>query len=387
MLISDTISIHPVESDDETVTCFDCVGSIDAHAAPVLDALRSTPTHQRVLLDFKQIVRVNSMGLSLLLKLFEEWEVKGIKIEVQNLNRMVSMLFKITGLGRFVLGADKKGAKKLSSGRGQAADAPVSPAAPFHAGAAKSEAPASEKNKLNFVASLQTGQQLSGWYLFNTFLQRRLHRAIHLEQAQVGQDVANDSTDLFFAKPFEACSVIHKRGFLPLMRPLCEADEVVILQRSDDARTLAEIATPKVVTATKGSFVYLLGRFLCDENGVDSSAFEYLVSGNEIKALQMVIRQQADLLFMLKKTYQGLSSFSRDKIRLVDESETDFAFHLFCVAPYLQDIQATLSEILQAMKEDQQGQQILKDIQFEGWIKPEKGELDMLNMVYERYVD
>ena len=82
--------------------------------------------------------------------------------------------------------------------------------------------------------------------------------------------------------------------------------------------------------------VYILGRFLCDENDLDSAKFNFIFSGNEIKSLQMLIKKKADLLFMLKKTYEGLSSFSKKNVRLLDESSTDFAFHFFSIAPSLE---------------------------------------------------
>jgi hypothetical protein len=105
------------------------------------------------------------MGLSLLLKLFEEWEGKKIRVEVQNLNRMVNMLFKITGLGRFV---------KTDSATSSTTTA--NPEPPRHSAeqetASSIHAKATAHDKLNFVASLQSGQQLTGWYLLNTYLQR-----------------------------------------------------------------------------------------------------------------------------------------------------------------------------------------------------------------------
>jgi hypothetical protein len=38
------------------------------------------------------------------------------------------------------------------------------------------------------------------------------------------------------------------------------------------------------------------------------------------------------------------------------------------------------------MEKDEQGQKILPDIQIQGWITPEAGELKMLQMVCNRYV-
>ncbi|MGZ8191004.1 MAG: PhnD/SsuA/transferrin family substrate-binding protein [Methylococcaceae bacterium] len=375
MTILNTFTIQPVSEKNDNYR-YDFVGSIDAQAAVVLDSLSTVPSKSYVLLDFSQVERVNSMGLSLLLKLFEEWERNKIRVEVQKLDRMVSMLFKITGLGRFVK-TDGQNAE-LASGI-----AVVNPEAPHHI-EHKTSATTSVNDKLNFVASLQSGQQLTGWYLLNTYLQRRMKKAIHFEQASDTPD--GNTTDLLFAKPFEACLMIKQYGFIPLGRPIAEADEVVILTRSDDTRSLKDYEGANVGTATKDSFVYLLGRFLCDENGLDSEKFTFDFAGNEIKALQTLIRKKCDLVFMLKKTYQGLSSFSKNNVRKLDESQTDFACHLFCVAPHLKEQGEVFAEVLLDMENDEQGQKILQDIQIQGWTTPEAGELKMLQMVCNRYV-
>jgi hypothetical protein len=71
---------------------------------------------------------------------------------------------------------------------------------------------------------------------------------------------------------------------------------------------------------------------------------------------------------------------------VVDESETNFAFHLFCVAPYLNDVNASFKDVLMNMHNDEQGQQILKDIEIDGWCTPEDGELQMLKLLFNQYV-
>lgn len=370
MSMANTFTIQAVSGKEYH---YDFVGSIDAQASETLESLYSVPADSYVLLDFSRVERVNSMGLSLLLKLFEAWERKKIRVEVQKLDRMVSMLFKITGLGRFV--KDGKAAAAAST-------ASVNPEPPRHA--EHKTAASVIHDKLNFVASLQSGQQLTGWYLLNTYLQRRMKKAIHFEQ--ITETLDGNAADLLFAKPFEACLMIKQYGFIPIMRPIAEADEVVILARVDDTRTLQDYEHTCVGTATKDSFVYLLGRFLCDENGLDSAAFTFDFAGNEIKALQMLIRKKCDLVFMLKKTFESLSSFSRNNVRKLDESRTDFACHLFCIAPHLKEEGIALSEILMDMENDDHGRQTLQDIQIQGWNKPEEGELNMLQMVYNRYI-
>ena len=294
------------------------------------------------------------------------------------------MLFKITGLGRFLPGQVAQAAHIV-----EANNVAANPAPPLHSDKPKSEGKEttySTNTTLKFVANLQTGQQISGWYLLNTYLQRRLERAIHLEQPQYGQEVTDLSADLFFSKPFEALSMIHNHGFVPLLRPDSEADEVVILARYEDNRNLTDFSNAKVSTASKNSFVYILGRSLCDESGLDSGTFDVVFAGNEIKALQMLVKKQVNLLFMLKKTYEGLSSFARDSTRLIDESKTNFAFHLFCSAPYLTSaIHESLSNTLLEMASDEKGKQVLEDIDISGWRKPDEGELKMLELLFKRY--
>lgn len=379
MTLANSLIITALDGDGSGVFAYGFAGSIDAHSGPSLDTLTTLPENAQVSLDFRQVERVNSMGLSLLLKLFEQWERRGVRVEVSNLNRMVGMLFKITGLGRFVKGGDTAAAKSQV----EIVSSVQHPAQPAHQ--PDVAAAGSHHGRLSFIASMQTSAQLSGWYLLNTYLQRRLQHAIHLEQLPAGHDITNENVDLLFAKPFEACAMIAKRNYVPLLRPVGEADEVTLVMRADDNRSLSAIAAPKIVTASQGSFVYLLGRFLCDENGVDSSAFDYSFAGNEIKALQMLLKGQADVLFMLKKTYHGLSGLTRKSTRVVDESETQFAFHLFCIHSRISELRLPLTNVLTGMTTDEQGQGILKDIQLDGWCAPEEGEINMLRDIYQRY--
>jgi anti-anti-sigma factor len=374
-----TLSINSLQGGEDGVLSYAFAGSVDAHASPVLAQLSGVPANARVALDFKEVERVNSMGLSLLLKLFEQWERQGVKIEVSNPNRMVAMLFKITGLNRFL----KTDIALPSEQRVQpTVVSTVQTAAPT----TETERPTSQA-KLNFMASLQVGAQLTGWYLLNTYLQRRLQRAIHFEQIPAGHELNQESVDILFAKPFEACAMIQKRNYIPLLRPTGEADEVVIVMRANDDRKLEDIADVRAVTASQGSFVYLLGRFLCDESGLDTASFQHQFAGNEIKALQMLLKDQADVLYMLKKTYRGLSGLTRNQTRVLDESDTQFAFHLLLASPQIAEMKDTLIKTFTEMGEDDQGKTILKDIQFEGWCEPQEGELAMLMRLFEQYAE
>ncbi len=109
MTMTTTFTIQAITGKDYH---YDIIGSIDASSASVLDPLSNIPAESHVLLDFANVERVNSMGLSLLLKLFEDWERNRIRVEVQHLNRMINMLFKITTNVTFINVDSKDGNHK-----------------------------------------------------------------------------------------------------------------------------------------------------------------------------------------------------------------------------------------------------------------------------------
>ncbi len=64
-----------------------------------------------------------------------------------------------------------------------------------------------------------TPDHLSGWYIFNTWLQRQSDIAIHLEMYNdfhsQREAIQNDSIDLIYANPFDAAMLVREKGFLP----------------------------------------------------------------------------------------------------------------------------------------------------------------------------
>jgi hypothetical protein len=100
----------------------------------------------------------------------------------------------------------------------------------------------------------------------------------------------------------------------------------------------------------------------------------------------MLLKGQADILFMASEAYQGLSSLTRNMLRKIDHSETGIAFHLLCAAPHCADVSHAITEALLNMRQDSQGRQVLADLGLEGWSKPKQEEINMLAMLFNRYV-
>ena len=376
MTSNSTLSINFLP-EDQGVNRVELAGSVDVDAAPVLSGLSGVKDGASLVLDFTRVQRVNSMGLAQLLKAFEELKSRKVRVEVQNMNRMVSMLFKMTGMNRF-LGGDAP--------RVETAQIPVA-----EASADEVAAEGASGERLNFMVSLQSSQQLSGWYFMNTYLQRQLGRPIRFEPVHgaLGQSgtLLKGNPDIVFAKPFDACALMQQRGFVPLLRPKAMVDEICILSRSADSRgTLSEFGSAKIgVAASSDSFVYLLGRFLLDESGIDSEGLEFVFAGTEVKAMRLLIDMEVDMVIMLSEAYRNLSGLVRSMTRLLDETDSCYAFPLLCCAPQLRPIHAQLKKIMQGMEEDQRGRLVLQDTLLSGWVEPQIDEIRMLLMLFNRY--
>jgi anti-anti-sigma factor len=57
--------------------------------------------HPVVLLDFSTVVRINSMGVALLLKALKELKQHGKQIQITGTNKMTQMLFRMMGISNW----------------------------------------------------------------------------------------------------------------------------------------------------------------------------------------------------------------------------------------------------------------------------------------------
>jgi len=395
---SESLQIKPQPSPTSLNQQFVLNGMIDVNAVELLETMYIIPENCSVKLNFALVQRVNSMGLAQLLKLFQHWQERNISISVSNTNRMIGVLFKMTGLTRFLSDEQTPAstpantpvaniAQPQQKAQPEIALPPPSLRQPHDAhSTADIQA---NSDKLSLWVSAQSSQQMNGWYFFNTYLQRHLGREVRLELshgAMTEQRNKIEANDIVFTKPFEATRLMLEHRYKPLLRPIDQTDEVTLLVRSEDKRQhLKDYIGGKIVTAAQDNFVYLLGRFLLEESESSLANMEYVFSGHDIKALQMLLKGSADILFMLSDTYKGLSGLTRKMLREIDQSETAFAFHMFSVAPNCAGIGESLSEVLLDMNQDSQGRQVLADLGIPGWIKPTHDECEMLTMLYNRY--
>ncbi|WP_158603353.1 PhnD/SsuA/transferrin family substrate-binding protein [Acidithiobacillus sulfuriphilus] len=370
---------HPAD----TSAVFHLKGVIDGDAKEILGQLRVI--HGNAVLDFSGVQRVNSMGLALLLTVFRDLHGQGARLTATGMNRMTAMLFKMTGVNQYLIGAAVPTPPESLPDAGL--PMPVNSVA---AAAPPVLVKPSGEDFMRLSVNLQERAQLEGWYFLNTYLQRRWGRLLRLEPRFGALDqeymAPPEHADIAFVSPFDVCSLI-SQGFSVLRFPLCPADEAVIVCRGDDHRqSWADFERPKILTARLESYVYLLGRLLMDESGFPSEQANYLFVGNDIKVVQMLLRGMGDLVILPKRVFAGLAALTREDLRVMDETQTDFAFHALCVAPHRQREAPAIAGLFDGIVGEGKGQQILDELGIHGWRPPQPEEVDMLMQVYRRYI-
>lgn len=386
-----TLRLYPEPSTDAINQQISFIGVLDVDAMSVLEKLYVLPPHCTVKLDFALLQRVNSMGLAQLLKLFDYSQKSAINISIINANRMIMVLFKMTGLTRFLADGhtDKPAVTVPTQPQQRVSVAPTPPAQTLLVSNKTTATMPHHDGKLKLWVNAQNNQQINGWYFFNTYLQRHIGHEIQMELVQDAINAKGEpieQMDMVFTTPFMAANLMLFHKFQPIARPLNQTEEVTLLVRAAELRqNLADFNGTKIVTSAADNFVYLLGRFLLEE--ADTFG-DYLFSGHDIKALHLLLRGAADLLFMSSDNYQALTHITKRMVRQIDQSDTGFAFYLFCLSPQLSldpTLGHTLSSVLLKMRQDHQGQQVLKDLNFEDWTAPKLDEIRMMAMLFRRY--
>ena len=63
--------------------------------------LEEAASHSEVILDFSDVARVNSTGISAMLKALRDLHTQGKPVSIRGANHMTQMLFKMTGVQKF----------------------------------------------------------------------------------------------------------------------------------------------------------------------------------------------------------------------------------------------------------------------------------------------
>ncbi len=217
-----------------------------------------------------------------------------------------------------------------------------------------------------------TPDHLSGWYIFNTWLQKHTDLAIHLEMYNDFHSqraaIKADHVDLIYANPFDAAMLVREKGFLPLVKAEGAADEALIVVNADSPfNDVADLNPGTRVAYTDDPDVKLMGMIMLEPGDLDASNIEVITADNYVLVAKHLLKGDADVGIFLAEAYDDLSAMIKKQLKVLVRSQISVIHHALMIGPKLLDRRETIQQLLINMPEDEKGPGVLKSLGFNAW--------------------
>ncbi len=228
-----------------------------------------------------------------------------------------------------------------------------------------------------------TPDHLSGWYIFNTWMQKQTGVGIHLEMYNdfktQREAIKNDQIDLIYANPFDAAMLVREKGFQPLVKAAGESDESIIAVNAENTvEDIAHLVEGIKVAFTDDPDVHLMGMIMLEPADLDATNIIEVPSDTYVLVAKHLLRGEADVGIFLAEAYDDLSSMIKKQLRVLVRSQISVIHHSLMIGPKLLDKKEQFQSALVAMNSDEKGAGVLKSLNFNAWEKVENDEMEFM---------
>lgn len=228
-----------------------------------------------------------------------------------------------------------------------------------------------------------TPSHLSGWYIFNTWLQNQTDNAIHLEMYNSFHDqreaISNDNVDLIYANPFDAAMLVREKGFKPLVKPAGESDEAIIAVNAENhVEDVAHLESGIRLSVTDDPDVRMMGMIMLEPADLDESNIETISSDTYVIVAKHLLKNEADAGIFLAESYDELSKMIRRQLRVLVRSQISVIHHSLMIGPNLLDQREKIHDTLIEMNNNEKGRGVLDSLGFEQWQTVDDEEMEFM---------
>jgi phosphonate transport system substrate-binding protein len=225
----------------------------------------------------------------------------------------------------------------------------------------------------NFTVSPDFGpEHLAGWYVFNTWLQRTLGIAVHLEiypsfNSQ-REAIKADKVDLIYANPYDASMLVREKGFVPLVKPKGKSDEAIIaVAESREMMAVEDLKPGITVATTEDPDVHMMGMIMLEPAGLNIGNIKLQKCDSYVLVAKQLLKGVCDAGIFLAEAFHDLSSVVRNQLRVLVRSEIQVVHHSLMLGPALAPYRDRLHDALLTMPADEKGRGALNTLGFERW--------------------
>ncbi len=209
-------------------------------------------------------------------------------------------------------------------------------------------------------------ENFAGWHMFNTLLQKRSGKSLHLitpaSHDEQEQELADKEIALIYANPFDASKLIREDGFVPLVRPVGKMDEMVIVSSSkSEIATMEDIPAKIKVAVTDNRDVKLIGLRLLEAVDISEDDVEFVTTENYQAAARNVIQGKTDLAFFMAETFASLSRLTKTQLNMLIESDLAEISHVVLVKDGFEHA-SELQQVMLSLNDDEDGKAVLSEL-------------------------
>ena len=224
---------------------------------------------------------------------------------------------------------------------------------------------------------------ISGWYIFNTWLQKQINENIHIEMVndfnELSQAIDNGSIDLIYANPCDIAKLIREKSFTPVAKPVGTQDESIIITRADSPISDIETLQSGVkIAMTDVPDVNTIGMIMLEPADITPSDIETISCSNYITVAKKVISGEADIGFLLADAYNEFSNLVKKQLKPLITSKIHVLHHAFLTGPGFSEKHSKLQDILLSMQDNTTGLDILKNLEIRNWQVMDNDEAEFL---------
>jgi len=213
---------------------------------------------------------------------------------------------------------------------------------------------------------------ISGWFIFNTWLQHQLDKAIHLEIHQGFdeqlQAIAAKKIDIIYANPYDISRLVRDEGFIPVAKPHAKPDEAVVVAAAEgDINTLQDLAVTASIAKTQARDVNNIGMILLEPADISPESAQFIECESYISVAKALINGKADVGFMLADAFNDLSPLVAKQLKPIVSSQIHLIHHAILLGPQLAEQHDVLASFLIDMHKTDKGKKILDDLGISHW--------------------
>jgi phosphonate transport system substrate-binding protein len=217
-----------------------------------------------------------------------------------------------------------------------------------------------------------TPEKISGWFIFNTWLQRQLGEAIHLDMydsfQQQREAIAADQVDLIYANPYDASMLVREKGFLPVARPRGRSDEAIVaVPASSPVQRVEDLKPGARVVSTDDPDVDMMGMIILESADLHGGNTQRSTTDTYVLVAKRLLKGEADVGIFLAEAYDGLSTLIRGDLRILVRSQISVVQHMMLIGPKFRQRQADMAALLINSGNDAGGQALNEGLGFSGW--------------------